>query len=118
LEAGTFTLTIPSALTTSSYSNISYSIDNGDTWTTTSNVANTEVIVTTPTIPAKGKVIWMGTGSQLGNSSSYSNFTSTGKFNVYGNLLSLFRNINFANYTAIGTGGRVDYYARHLFYNN
>jgi len=118
LESGTFTLTIPSELTTTSLSSVSYSVDNGNTWVTTNNVNNSEIVITTPVVSQGYKILWKGSGTQYANSSVYSRFTSTAAFDVYGNSLSLFRGDNFIGYTSIGSGGRVDYYLKALFYNN
>lgn len=118
LESGTFTLTIPSALTTTSLSSVSYSVDNGNTWVTTNNVNNTEIVITTPVVSQGYKILWKGSGTQYANSSSSSRFTSTAAFDVYGNSLSLFRGDNFIGYTAIGNGGQINYYLQALFYGN
>ena len=118
LENGTFTLTIASGVTTTVLKDISYSIDNGDTWTTTNNVASTEVTITTPSISAGDKILWKGTGSSMAVSNANSIFSSTCLFNVYGSLLSLFYGDDFKGKTAIGSGGRVDYFAKALFYGS
>lgn len=98
LEAGTFTLTILSGLGTSYLKNVSYSLDGGKTWTTTSNVASTEVVITTPSVAAGDKVLWKGDGKRYGvNSNNGSKFSSTGSFNAYGNMMSLLYNDDFAN---------------------
>ena len=118
LESGTFTLTIPSELTTTSLSSVSYSVDNGNTWVTTNNVNNSEIVITTPVVSQGYKILWKGSGTQYANSSVYSRFTSTAAFDVYGNSLSLFRGDNFIGYTSIGNGGQVNYYLKALFYND
>ena len=64
LEDGTFTFTIPSGTSrTTHLAEVSYSIDNGETWTTVQNVDDEEVIITIPTTIASGnKVLWKGRG--------------------------------------------------------
>ena len=96
LESGRFTLTIGSAVSTSILSSVSYSIDNGKTWTKTNNVDNTTITITTPTITAGGNVRWKGMGTGMSvtinnndRPSTSSIFSSTGRFNVEGNITSL-----------------------------
>lgn len=90
---GTFTLTIPSSVTTAMLESVSYSTDDGATWITTNNVNNSAVTITTPTIQAGKKVLWKGIGNAYASSysgSNYSNFTSTADFNIGGDIASLF----------------------------
>ena len=91
LESGTFTLTVPLSVDSTYMTSISYSLDNGETWNTTT-IDNTAQTITTPTINAGDKVLWKGVGKQMANSTlsgRYSPFSSTGNFNVSGNILSL-----------------------------
>lgn len=89
LEDTTFTLTIPSGMTTSHLTCFRYSVD-GMTWNTLENVNDTEISITTPTIAAGNVVYLKGKGSCLGTSGTvYSNISSTGKFDVSGNIASL-----------------------------
>lgn len=89
-ESGTFTFTymanVPAALHTS----ISYSL-NGRNWVTANNVDSQEVTLTTPTIPEGGKVYWKGTGYGMcrTRSSVYCYFSSTGNFDIDGNIMSI-----------------------------
>lgn len=103
LEAGTFTLTIPSQIPTSYISEVSYSVDNGSTWVKTDNVDSQEVTITTPTIAVGGKVLWKGLGVRM--SAEYNTnpsvFSSTGRFNVSGNLRSLLYNGDFMSIKAV-----------------
>lgn len=106
LESGTFTLTIDALVTSEILQSVSYSVDNGATWVTTNNSSNA-VTITTPTVQAGGSVLWKGLG--IGTSYSYADnsksaFSSTGTFNVSGNLLSLLYGDNFENYTAFDSG--------------
>ena len=89
LETGTFTLTIPSGVTTTNLTSVSYSIDGGNTWVTSPNSSST-VTITTPTVPAGKKVLWKGIGTTYANSlSAYSSFSSTCSFVTSGNIMSL-----------------------------
>ena len=111
--AGTFTLTIPSAVDEYVLTSISYSTDNGQTWVTTENTSSM-VTITTPTIPANSTVLWKGTGTRLGTSSSnYSYFTATGNFDVYGNIMSLLYGDNFSGQTKV-----FNYCFNYLFKQN
>ena len=73
LEDGTFSF---------SKSGLSYSLDNGTTWTTLSAGSST------PTVTAGSKVLWKGDymAPSYGNGGS---FSSTGKFNISGSIMSL-----------------------------
>ena len=104
LEDGTFTFTIPSGTSrTTHLAEVSYSIDNGETWTTVQNVDDEEVIITIPTTIASGnKVLWKGRGEATAAAwSSYSHFSSTGNFNVEGNAMSMLFDDNFATATTL-----------------
>lgn len=99
LEDGVFTLTIGKDVRTIELGKVAYSIDEGDTWVETTNVNNQEVIVTTPTITNGSKVLWRGNGpkfSRAYNAVSYrSVFSSSGTFNISGNIMSLLYWNNF-----------------------
>ena len=99
LEDGTFTLTIPSSVDSNYMTSISYSTDEGETWTTTT-VDNTAQTITTPTINAGDVVLWKGEGIALSESKYSGTFSSTGNFNVIGNVMSLFYGDNFENRTS------------------
>ena len=114
LENGTFTLTIPENITPAYMESVSYSTDNGETWTTTNNTYS-RITVTTPTIEAGNTVLWKGVGKQFTNSSNYSWFESTGNFNVCGNIMSLFYEDDFQNQTSFIDSS--EYNFRYLFYN-
>ena len=89
LEDTTFTITIPSGMTTTDLSLYRYSL-NGYDWETLENVDNTEVSITTPKIKMGRKIYLKGNGTCLGKSATvYSNVSSTGKFDVSGNIASL-----------------------------
>ena len=88
-EAGTFTLTIPAALNTEYFTSVSYSLDDGESWTTTVNSSN-EVVVSTPPLAAGAEVLWKGIGVSLNNSC----FSATGRFRASGNVMSLLNRIS------------------------
>lgn len=103
LESGTFSLDIGSAVSTSVLSNISYSIDSGETWVLTNNVESQAVTITTPTVTAGNTVMWKGNGTGISTTinnndrpSTSSIFSSTGAFNANGNILSLIYGDDFA----------------------
>ncbi len=89
LESGTFSLTIASAITTGYVSDVSYSTDGGSTWTTIQNVDSQEVVITTPVINAGDVVLWKGHATRYASGTNVSKFSSTGQFNVSGNIMSL-----------------------------
>ena len=98
LEDGTFTFT-PSGGNV-----ISYSIDNGDNW----SVGNSVEL-------AKGKkVLWRGKMTPT-SSNGVGKFTSTGQFNVQGNIMSLLFGDDFTNQTKL-TGKSYAFYK--LFNSN
>lgn len=92
LESGTFSFTIESAIGVNLIESISYSLD-GKTWVETPNVNSTLVTITTPTVNAGDKVFWKGKGtafSGVRDSNNYrSYFSSTGNFDVSGNIMSM-----------------------------
>ena len=118
LEDGTFTLNIPSDVDSTYMTSVSYSTDNGETWTTTT-VDNTEQTITTPTINAGDKVLWKGVGKQMSRSTSnnyFSCFSSTGNFKVSGNIMSLLYGDEFANQVVFPSNSTYNFYS--LFTNN
>ena len=58
IEDCVFTFTMDANLPTTCIPSISYSLDDGKTWTTTENVDLQEVIVTTPTIKSGKTILW------------------------------------------------------------
>ncbi len=87
---------------------ISYSLDNGETWTSLG--ANTA----SPTVTAGNKIMWKG---ELTPSLGYGigTFSATGNFNVQGNPMSLLFGDNFKGQTDL-TGKNYAFY--NLFKNN
>ena len=102
--AGTFSFKIPSVVTPSILSSVSYSLDNGSTWVTTSNT-NDEITITTPSVSAGDKVLWKGIGRATSkasmSSSNASTFGSTCKFSVSGNIMSMIYGDNFRGRTTL-----------------
>ena len=104
LEDTTFKLTIGSAVSESILSSISYSTDDGETWNTTNNVDSQTVTITTPTISEGEKVLWKGSGTGVSTTidnndrpSTSSIFSSSGEFNVEGNIMSLIYDDDFSD---------------------
>lgn len=100
VESGTFTFAF---YTGADVESLSYSLDSGSTWTTV--LPNTwkytsSITATTPTVLAGNTVMWKGIAKKYsyyntGPGFSYSRFKSTGKYNISGNILSLFYNDYF-----------------------
>ena len=103
LESGTFTFTMENKLSIACVESVSYSIDDGETWTTANNIDGESVTLTTPTISEGNKVLWKGVGVQYcsntdpypGSNFGHGYFSSTGLFNVYGNIMSMLFGDNF-----------------------
>lgn len=118
LEDGTFSFKIGSSNTTTNIKYIEYSLD-GITWTRTDNVADTEVIITTPTISAGNCVYWRAKATKYGINNGYTEvqrcyFSSTGRFNVSGKLASMIKDdSSFETLTAHSSS----YVFNYLFYN-
>lgn len=119
LQSGTFTIKLVQRVTTTMYQSISYSLDNGETWTTTNN-EDSLVTVTTPTVQAGNKVFWKGIGQtmsayQNSGSGGGSNFSATCTFDVSGNIMSLLYGDNFADKTTFASGSSSQF--NELFMN-
>lgn len=92
LEEGTFTFTYHASLTANQATSVSYSIDGGLTWVTLNHVPGTAATITTPTINTGETVLWRGTNKALGyrnNAGQTAQFSSTGTFDVSGNIGSI-----------------------------
>lgn len=103
LESGTFTLTIPAAVTPTYLSYVEYSLD-GRNWQHTDNTSEA-VTVTTPQVAAGGKVYWRGSGKRMsysGNSGYTSGFSSTGAFSISGHLVSILKGSDFEDIDFLG----------------
>lgn len=95
LESGTFSCNVA----------IDYSLDGGATWTTLA--ANTA----SPTVNQGEKILWKGQINWNAKS-----FSSTGRFNAEGNIMSLMYGDNFANQTALPNSSWK--FAWGVFYQN
>jgi hypothetical protein len=118
LESGTFTLTIGSGVTTGDVTSVSYSLDNGETWTTTNNVQGQQVVITTPTVNAGDEVLWKGSANRMANNPDThktSIFSSTANFNARGNVMSLLYGDEFKD--EVSLSGK-NYCFSYLFRNN
>ena len=106
LEDGTFTFSpyVVSGVQYSSY--IQYSLDSGSTWSTAVSSA------TTPTIQSGSTVMWKGIKPSL--SGETCRFSSTGRFEVEGNVMSLVYGDNFSGQTDLTEYENV---FENLFYN-
>ena len=78
LENGTFSFSNTGTPTGS----VSYSLDNGTSWTTLSAGSST------PAVTTGSKVLWKGDYKGV-DENNFGRFDSTGKFNVSGNIMSL-----------------------------
>ena len=98
LENGTFTFTGTSS------NSLSYSLDDGTTWTALASG------VASPTVTSGNKIMWKGitTPPNYG----IGKFSSSGRFNAYGNIMSITYGDNFEGQTDL-TGK--DYVFRNIF---
>ena len=103
LEDGTFSFGRSGTPTGS----VSYSLDNGTTWTPLNYGAST------PSVKAGSKVLWKG-DYRATSTSDYAQFSSTGKFKVSGNIMSLMYGDDFEDKTDL-TGYNYCFY--RLFYD-
>ena len=102
LEAGTFTLTVPAAVTSTYLSYVEYSLD-GRNWTRVT-IDDTAQTITTPTITQGGKVYWRGSGVRMSanyTTGNNSNFSSDCEFTISGHLLSLLKLSDYENMSGI-----------------
>lgn len=113
IEDCVFTFTMDANLPTTCIPSISYSLDDGKTWTTTENVDLQEVIVTTPTIKSGKTILWKSNAVQycyqpdsanVGDdmpltNAGFSTFKSTGKYSISGNIMSLLYEDDFIGKT-------------------
>ena len=96
LEDGTISFNIWKDMGTEYITSISYSTDNGETWTTTNNTNNKEEHLTISVNVNEGdKVLWKGNAQQTGyNDEDHGDyfgsfFSSDCEFDVQGNVMSL-----------------------------
>ena len=97
IENGTFKFSgVTSAHT------LSYSLDDGTTWTSLAHNTNT------PTINAGNKIIWKGNLTPQ-DYAGIGKFVATGKFDAYGNIMSLLYGDNFVGQISL-TGKTYAFY--------
>ena len=108
LESGTISFNIWKSMGTNMITSISYSKDNGDTWTTTNNVDNKSGhLVIDVNVNEGDEILWKGDASQLGyldeNDEKIigSFFSSTCEFDAKGNVMSLLYGDDFKGETTI-----------------
>ena len=115
LEDGTISFNILRSMGTDMIASISYSTDNGETWTTTNNTnEKSENIQISVNVQTGDKVLWKGDAKQLGfydydeNVDNYvgSFFSSTCEFDAKGNIMSLIYGDNYKNNTTIEYNGQ------------
>ncbi len=123
-EQGSFKLTIGSAVSTSILSSVSYSTDDGETWNTTYNQNNSVVTITTPTVNQGDKVLWKGDGIGMSTTtddsdrqSTSSIFSSTGEFDIEGNIMSLLYGDDFADKDYVANGSSYNFALLFYTYN-
>ena len=92
---------------TSAYT-LSYSLDDGTTWTSLAHDTDT------PTINADNKIMWKGNLTPQ-TSTGIGRFVATGKFDAYGNIMSLLYGDNFAGQISLEDK---EFDFTYLFYNN
>ena len=110
LEGGTISFNIWRSMGTDMITSISYSTDNGQTWTTTNNTDNkSEHLVIDVNVNQGDKVLWKGIATQTGyyDEDDYgeyvgSFFSSDCEFNAYGNVMSLLYGDNFYSNKNLG----------------
>ena len=101
IEDGTFTFTGTNS------NSLSYSLDDGETWTALASGT------ASPTVTAGNKIMWKGTCTPSDTGSGI--FSATANFNVQGNIMSLLFGDDFTNQTNL-TGK--DYAFYELFKQN
>ena len=118
LESGTISFNIGESIGTDMITSISYSTDNGETWTTVQNQNNKEEILTINVdVNVGDEILWKGIATQLSkqNNDYVSCFKSTCEFDAKGNIMSLLYGDNFKNQYTIEDDDGVFY---ELFAND
>ena len=103
IESGTFKFSGATSAHT-----LSYSLDDGTTWTSLAHDTDT------PIINAGNKIMWKGNLTPHGTK-GIGKFVATGKFDAYGNIMSLLYGDNFVGQTSLT--GKTDVFS-YLFSNN
>ena len=109
LEDGTISFNIWKSMGTDMITSISYSTDDGETWTTTANQDNkSENLTIDVNVNTGDTILWKGIAAQTGynDSDDYGDivgsfFSSTCEFDVKGNIMSLLYGDNFKGQTTI-----------------
>ena len=110
-ESGTISFNILSSMGTEYITSISFSTDNGKTWNTTANTDNKQQnLVIDVNVEAGDKVLWKGEAEQTGvfdgeENSNGSFFSSSGEFDVEGNVMSLLYGDDFVGETTLENDG-------------
>ena len=112
-ENGTISFNIHKSMGTDMITSISYSTDDGETWTTTANQDNKEEhLVIDVNVNTGNKVLWKGIANQLGynDEDDYGDyvgsfFSSDCEFDTKGNVMSLLYGDNFKGQTTIEENG-------------
>ena len=121
LEDGTISFNIWDSMGTDYITSISYSTDNGKTWTTTNNMNNKEEHLSISVNVNEGdKVMWKGYAQQTGyyDEDDYGDyvgsfFSSTAEFDVQGNVMSLLYGDDFKGEDTLEYDGQF----ANLFYD-
>ena len=114
LEDGTISFNIWSSMNTDMITSISYSTDDGETWTITNNIDNKSAnLQITVNVNEGDKLLWKGDAKQLGfnDIDDYGDyvgsfFSSTCEFDAKGNIMSLIYGDNYKNNTTIEYNGQ------------
>lgn len=107
-DGNVITFTIGSGVTTSNFTSIAYSTDNGTNWTTLTNNGSSEQTLSV-TLNNGAKAIWKGIGERTGvvDNVIADRCTIMGSktMNVYGNITSLLKGDNFYNNYSMSQAG-------------
>lgn len=97
--AGAIQFSMPKQLTPETFESVSYSLNNGKSWTTKSNVTNGAVILSVPSARVGDKILWKGVGTDAGEGASYraTFLGTTAQFKVSGNPGSMVYGDDFIN---------------------
>lgn len=102
-DNNTIQLSMPAGITTSSLRSMSYSTDDGATWTTVQNDSASHTISVTG-LSSGDTVLWSGDGVKTYNdTSTYCFFNTNGEYEVEGNILSLVYGSGFTSATTAST---------------
>lgn len=85
---------------------ISYSIDNGTTWTT---MTTSETEQSFGNLNAGDKILLKGENAAYGNNYNQNRFGGTANVKIYGNIMSLVYGDNFVGQTTLNTGYNFNY---------